>query len=180
MGGPHPPTYAHRPRQRALSPAFSRPPLLSPPASPSDSTHSNLSLSHTSAQAPGNPSRRTRGVGPLGAPPRLYPYSVLLRGTPHTCLRTSPALYGSCPSHLLQHCRSTTRWESLGTYRTMHFSPLPGHCQPLTLLPPPCCAYSDGTWRQPILSTLETGGTAIPRLPPFHLLTSGRTQDWPS
>ena len=180
MGGPHPPTYAHRPRQRALSPAFSRPPLLSPPASPSDSTHSNLSLSHTSAQAPGNPSRRTRGVGPLGAPPRLHPYSVLLRGTPHTCLRTSPALYGSCPSHLLQHCRSTTRWESLGTYRTMHFSPLPGHCQPLTLLPPPCCAYSDGTWRQPILSTLETGGTAIPRLPPFHLLTSGRTQDWPS
>ena len=178
--GPHP-SHVRSPAKAAAPPPSvlpSSPPV--PPASPRDPTHSSLSLSHTSAQAPGNPSCRTRGVGPLRAPPHLHPSSILLRETPHTCLRTSPALYGSWPSHLLQHRRSTTRWESLRMYRTMHFSLLPGHCQALTLLPPPCCARSDGTWRQPVLPTLETEGTATPRLPPFRLLTSGQPQDRPS
>ena len=68
-----PPVCAHRPRHQTPRPVFSHPPLLSPLASASSPAHSSFPLSHTSAQAPGNASRRTRGFGPLGAPPQSAP-----------------------------------------------------------------------------------------------------------
>lgn len=69
---------------------------------------------------------------------------------------------------------------SLRTYKS-DISPASGHCQPLTLLLRPAvpAAMAHGGSLSP-LHAGDPGGTAIPGLPPFRLLTSGRTQDWPS